>query len=1324
MNFYLIPSAFFRKKRKVKFSLVLIFQLIVLHSAIAQNGRPIIHNFSPISYSSNSYISSPQNWCIGQDIDGKMVISNTSGILIYDGTEWQMVPGTENKRMLKFATDSNGEIFTGGIGEIGSIKANKNGIKEYHSLWNKLDESDRKFESIVNVVAYQGDVYFRSAKKIFRYSKGTFKVWRSESGFLKLVSSSAGLFVSEKNNWYQFQNDSLKVIASSKDEHLPDWTGVFKGEGDTLLISTRTEGFYSLVNNSVISIPNKFAQLSVMNGCEISSTKMAFATSEYGIIIVDKKGAIIEVINESMGLSSNRTYFPYFNNGSLWVALFSGISQIEYNGTSTLDKKNGLEAVPMTIGKFQDRLLVGTYEGASWIEKDIFTEQGKLVPIKTNVKEVFGTQLVDDKFVISNLNGILVLKSDGSSYSVKRNVEIGCTALTSAKSQGDVLYVANAKSVLPIKLGRTSAEELSSSIEFPNDIYSMEESSDGYLWLTDDGVSYIKYSSDFQNSEILTLDQSNGLKEEMGFIKVSSVNNKILFGTDIGAYSFNHATKKLVPFEGFGKQFSDGSTGANNLTEMRNGDVWITTDRQTGILRKQKDNSFIYDSLPLSRAQISDVWNIYEDENNIVWICGTEAIVRYDPTKGFDNKAPYKAFIRSIVVNDKDEIFAGNYADKNGVPTSIQPKSYIPILEYEQNSITIKYGAAYYATDVKLEYSIKLDGKDSEWSSWRTSGEMSYNNLPEGRYTFKVRSRNVYGNISEEAAYTFEISPPWYRTTLAYIIFIIGGILLLYLIVKLNSRRLLRENLKLEGIITERTAEVRQQKDRAEQSEAFKQQFLANMSHEIRTPMNAVMGMTNLVLDTPLKPKQKDYMEGIKKSSDNLLHIINDILDLSKIEAGKMELEDIDFSIADSVDQVKKTLQHRATERGLELMVSIKSEVNDIVLGDPVRLNQILINLTGNAIKFTEKGSVLIDVTKEAQGVKFAIVDTGVGIPEDKLKTVFENFSQANASDTRKFGGTGLGLSISRQLVEMMGGAISIESEVGSGTTFSFIVDFKEGSVENLQQRMALERDVDGSILDGLTILVTDDNEFNRIVARDTLISKANVAIIEAEHGQEAIDILLKQDIDIILMDVQMPVMNGFEATRTIRKLEDEKKKSVPIIALTASVLRTDLDKCKQAGMESYIPKPFKTHDLITGIAEVLGIELRSVEAEVSEPVTTSNQSSNQNVTNLDYLTDFCDGDRVKMKKYIDMFIKGAGKLEAQIENALENDDPLSLADQVHGFNTKFIMMGMKDSKSLSVAIENKLRDDGTIADVREEVELLKSNVSTGVTELSNFDVN
>ena len=545
------------------------------------------------------------------------------------------------------------------------------------------------------------------------------------------------------------------------------------------------------------------------------------------------------------------------------------------------------------------------------------------------------------------------------------------------------------------------------------------------------------------------------------------------------------------------------------------------------------------------------------------------------------------------------------------------------------------------------------------------------------------------------------------------------------------------QNVLLEQQVSEQTQELRIQKEvaekeqlKAEQSEAFKQQFLANMSHEIRTPMNAVMGMTNLVLDTELKEKQRFYLERVKKSSDNLLHIINDILDLSKIEAGKMELEEIDFSIADMVDQVKQTLNHKAEEKGLELVVSIQGNVNDVVLGDPVRLNQVLINLTGNAIKFTEKGSVNIAVSSKENGVQFSIIDTGIGIPDDKLQSVFENFSQANTSDTRKYGGTGLGLSISRQLVELMGSGISIESVEGSGTTFSFIVDFQDGSAEELQQRKALERSVDGTILDGLKILITDDNEYNRIVARDTLKSKANVEIYEAENGQEAIDIVSKMDFDAILMDVQMPIMNGYAATRAIRSMEGSKK-DTPIIALTASVLRVDLDKCTDSGMNGYIPKPFKPQELITGIAQLLGIVLRvkkdnntsdreDEKSSNQKPKSQSgtNEPKNSVVTELSYLEDFCGSDEEKMKKYIGIFTKSAPTLVDVLNKGLKEKDFVTIANQLHGFKTRFIMMGMSKTKGLAIELERLCREEPENNTIEQKVGILIENLEQAILEL------
>ena len=507
-------------------------------------------------------------------------------------------------------------------------------------------------------------------------------------------------------------------------------------------------------------------------------------------------------------------------------------------------------------------------------------------------------------------------------------------------------------------------------------------------------------------------------------------------------------------------------------------------------------------------------------------------------------------------------------------------------------------------------------------------------------------------------------------------------------------------------------------KERAEQSEQFEQQFLANMSHEIRTPMNAVVGMTNLLLNSPLNQKQLFYLDGIKKSSNNLLHIINDILDISKIEAGKMELESIDFSISSVARQVIQTLRHKAEEKGLELLLLESLGDEDIVLGDPVRLNQVLINLAGNAIKFTERGSISIDIRKTESGIKFAVIDTGIGIPKDKLQRVFESFTQANASDNRKHGGTGLGLSISLQLVHLMGGQIQVESTEGFGTTFYFTLRFERGSEERLKIRLEEEEHTDGSVLDELKILIVDDNEYNRIVAKDTLEAKSKAEVMAVAGAREALDLLKKKKFDVVLMDVQMPDMNGFEATRFIREKLDAPVKDIPIVALTASVMRTEIDKCKQSGMNSYIPKPFRAHQLISGIAQVLNIRLKSRANHTT--VDKGTNGASHKVTNLAYLRQFCEEDPKRIKKYVDLFIQSAPGFVQTLEGLKTGNDPLALANQIHGFKTKWIMMGMNSTKDLAQRIESACRDEQNGQIQLELVNQLISDVQAAISELMN----
>jgi len=512
---------------------------------------------------------------------------------------------------------------------------------------------------------------------------------------------------------------------------------------------------------------------------------------------------------------------------------------------------------------------------------------------------------------------------------------------------------------------------------------------------------------------------------------------------------------------------------------------------------------------------------------------------------------------------------------------------------------------------------------------------------------------------------------------------------------------------KANVLITVEKENAEVQRQRAERSEQFKQQFLANMSHEIRTPMNAVSGMTDLLLEKQPRPDQLNYLQVISKSSDILLHIINDILDLSKIEAGKLEMEQIDFSLSDTVDLVKQTLSVKAEEKGLHLITSIDSTATDILAGDPYRLNQVLINLGGNAIKFTERGTVEISVKKTAEddttiSLEFAVQDTGAGIPEDKLNDLFESFKQVNRSDTRKYGGTGLGLSISKQLVELQGGAISVDSKVGSGTTFSFIIQFHKGSAERLADRMRGEQQADGSVLYGLRILLADDNEYNRLVASEALNLKAKVVIHEAHNGEEAVQMLTDEDYDVVLMDVQMPVMNGLDATRAIRSQLPAPKNQTPVIALTASMLRNDLDKCIQAGMNTYVPKPFKTSQLIAAIAQVTGRigYIAPPEAHVSTKevsVTTLSISSKGGVTDLAALIKFCEGEEDRIKKYISIYLRAVPGFEEKAKAAITSRNMEKIATLAHTFKPKWMMMGMEASADLARKIEALSFENGDV---------------------------
>lgn len=1188
-------------------------------------GRPIIRN-----YDHRDFGAEVQNWDVLQDENGVMYFANNGGVLEFDGRSWRLIelPARVAAHYLAVGSRGAGRVYVGAPGDVGYLDADDAGQLQFRSLLPADARQDRSFTAISRPVVTRSGLYFHLKNSVCRWTAGELRCRETSAPLSGIFAVRDKAYVHQQGaGLMQIVDSSLRPVAGGErfaDQEITVLLPYTVAGVERLLVGTRQFGLYLHDGFSFQplgpGIRDRAGQDQLLAGTLLRDSSLALATRLRGVLIVDAQGHVRQQIDRSAGLLADHAHGVWPDRqGGLWVALQHGISRVELNSPFTLfDEGSGLEREWRDVVRHQGILYVRGYKGlfASTgldVTRSPATNIGPAPPAFRRIAAleppVWSLLDVGHSLLASSRDGVYAIR-DGRVRRIATYASMPMALYRSRRNPRRV-YVGLAEGLASLRHEDGGWYDEGRIDGIDETVTSIGETPGGVLWLVSQWQRAIRLHHAGPREQAGVPDTRPGPAHVHRFgpealtgrIAVREIAGRPVFLTESGILEFDETSRAFVPVPGLAVLAQNGRRSFSSIAEDPHGNVWVSSRKPGGVdfLWKQPDGSYVVDNAGLRQMP---VWSIYPDpQGGLVWFSTPDYLLRYDPAVPGGAAGGFRTLIRKITIN-RERVVHGGAMPRSGAPRSGQES---PRLPSSTSALDFEFAATGYDDAERNEFQSYLEGFDRTWSAWGNDASRTYTNLPQGRYRFRARARDVRGDIGEEAVFAFSVLPPWYLSTgayAAYLLCLCGGIL--------GARRIghRRSRLKLEREREHMELEKLREIDR------LKSRFFADVSHEFRTPISLILGPVGQMLEETTAPDARQKLELVRRHAEYLMRLISQMLDLSKLESRKLPLRVGPGDLARELGTIVAPFANLAENQGISLR--LEASVGSGGAAAPAYfdrdvLEKTINNLLANACKVTPPGgtiTVTLDRCRQPSAggpddevAEIVVSDTGSGISAEHLPHVFDRFYQAGSIRIRD--GFGIGLALVKELVELHRGVVTVASEAGRGTAFMVQLPVGRGHfrAEEIVGAPAVthvaNHDRPGRTAPGVpavatagsgehrldtTVLVVEDHKELRGFLREQL--EPHYRVVEAGDGSAGLERARSFLPGLVLSDVMMDGMDGYELCRALKT--NLRTAHIPVVLLTARAGREDHILGLETGADCFMVKPFDPGELLAQIRNLV----------------------------------------------------------------------------------------------------------------------------------------